>query len=233
MASEAPAPALYSAPLGGPGHPVNRGLYPHPTCRPRGPLSDARRRRRSSLPQGQPWGWRLLSWWSLRPGWRPGVVVFLQSLDRDHRHVAGPDPECLSPPGTGPPNCASLWLASDAFIWRARCTSGSAPAPAPGEPHLDVLIPAGWRLGQRLPRRRFQHHGDDPSFLRLGDRLWCLLPHHSLRRHALSLPSPSFPSSLLDRCWERLRSTSHLSRCLGSPWAVLSQRRSRSSSYHS
>lgn len=167
MASEAPAPALYSAPWGGAGHspPIDWGIYPHHTYHPCGPSSDARRRRRSSLPQGQPWGWRLLSWWSLRPGWRPGVAVFLQSLDRDHHHVAGLDPECLSPLGAVPPYCASLWRVSDAFIWRARCTSGSAPSHALGEPHLDVLVPAGWRLGQCLPRRHFQHHGDDPSSL--------------------------------------------------------------------
>ena len=46
-----------------------------------------------------------------------------------------------------------------------RCTSGSAPSHALGEPHLDVLVPAGWRLVQCLPRRHFQHHGDDPSSL--------------------------------------------------------------------
>jgi hypothetical protein len=55
----------------------------------------------------------------------------------------------------------------------------------------------------------------------------CFLPHHPHCRHALSLPS------LLDRRWKQFHSTGHLSRCLGSPWVVLSQRRSRSPTYHS
>jgi hypothetical protein len=110
---------------------------------------------------------------------------------------------------------------------------GSARVPAPGDPHLDDLVPAGWRLGQRLPRRCLQHHGDDPSLLRLGDRLWCIIPHHSHCRHALSLSSPPFLSPILDRRWKRFHSASHLSRCLGSPWTVLPQRCSRSSPHHS
>jgi hypothetical protein len=80
-------------------------------------------------------------------------------------------------------------------------------------------------LGLRLPRRRFQHHDDDPT----PPTGWSTLvhpttPHHY--RHALSLPS------LLDRRWKRFHSVGHISRCLGSPWAVLSQRRSCSLSYH-
>jgi hypothetical protein len=63
--------------------------------------------------------------------------------------------------------------------------------------------------------------------------LWCLLPHHSHYRHALPLPSPSFLSSFIDRRLEWFHSTRHLSRCLGSPWTVLPQRRSRSHPHHS
>jgi hypothetical protein len=72
-----------------------------------------------------------------------------------------------------------------------------------------------------------------PPFLRLGDRFWCLLPHHSHYRHALPLPSPSFLSSFIDRRWERFHSACHLCRCLCSPWTVLPQRRSRSPPHHS
>jgi hypothetical protein len=118
------------------------------------------------------------------------VAVLLQPLDRNHRHVAGPGTECLPSLSAGPPDCTSLRHAPDASLWCARRAPGSARAPAPGDPHLDDLVPAGWRLGQRLPRRCFQHHDDDPSLLRLGDRLRCLIPHHSHCRHALSLSSP-------------------------------------------
>jgi transposase InsO family protein len=67
--------------------------------------------------------------------------------------VAGSGPTCLPSPGAGPSDHASLR--------RACIASGSAPTPAPGDPH-DDLVPTVWRLGQRLPRCRFQHHGDDP-----------------------------------------------------------------------
>jgi hypothetical protein len=112
--------------------------------------------------------------------------------------VAGLGPTCLPSPGAGPPDCATLRRASHASLRHACLASDSTPTPAPGDPH-DDLVPAVWRLGQRLPRRRFQHRGDDPSFLRLGDRLWSLLPHHSHYRHALPLPSPlsSHPSSIV------------------------------------
>jgi hypothetical protein len=147
MANEAPTPAsaLYSAPTSGqpssrgPGHPssVDRGSYPPSTRRPDSPSSGFHDRRRSSLPQGRPWGWRTLSWWSLRPGWRPRVVVLLQPLERDHRHVAGPGTECIPPPGAGPPDCTSLRHAPDASLRCARRAPGSARAPAPGDPHLN------------------------------------------------------------------------------------------------
>jgi hypothetical protein len=112
--------------------------------------------------------------------------------------VVGPGSSGLPSPGAGPPDCATLRRASHASLQRAYIASGSAPTPALGYPH-DNLVPAVWRLGPRLPQCRLQHHGDDPSFLRLGDRLWCLLPHHSHYRHALPLPSPhsSHPSSIV------------------------------------
>jgi hypothetical protein len=129
----------------------------------------------------------------------PLVVVPSAGVEARHgRHSITPGqgpspcgrarPTCL--PSPGPPDCATLR--------RACLASDSAPTPAPGDPYND-LVPDVWRLGQRLPRRRFQHHSDDPSFLRLGDRLWCLLPHHSHYRHALPLPSPhsSHPSSIV------------------------------------
>jgi hypothetical protein len=113
--------------------------------------------------------------------------------------VVGPGTECLPSPGAGPPDCTSLRHASDASLWCACRAPSSARAPTFGDPHLDDLVPTGWRVGQRLPRCCFQHHGDDPSLLRLGDRLWCLIPHHSHCRHALSLSSPlsSHPSSIV------------------------------------
>jgi hypothetical protein len=175
MANEAPTPAsaLYSAPTSG--HPPSGGLPPcppstgAPTRRPGDPSSDFHDRRRSSLPQGRPWGWWILSWWSLRPGWRSRVAVRLQPLDRDHRHVARPGTECLPSLGAGPPDRTLLRHALDASLRCARRTPVSACAPAPGDPHLDDVVPTGWRLGQRLPRCCLQHHGDDPSPLRLGD----------------------------------------------------------------
>jgi hypothetical protein len=150
---------------------LNRGSYLPSTRRPGGSSSGFHDRRWSSLPQGRPWGWWPLSWWSLRPGWRPRVAVLLQPLDRDHRHVAGPGTKCLPSPGASPPDCTSLRHAPDASLRHACHAPGSARAPAPGDPHLDDLVPTGWRVGQRLPRCFFQHHGDDPSLLRLGDRL--------------------------------------------------------------
>jgi hypothetical protein len=44
---------------------------------------------------------------------------------------------------------------------------------------------------------------------------------------------PPLLSSFIDRRWERFHSARHLSRCLGSPWTVLPQRRSRCSPHHS
>jgi hypothetical protein len=128
------------------------------------------------------------------------VAVLLQPLDRDHRHVAGPGTECLPSPGTGPPNYTSLRHAPDASLRCARRALGSARAPAPGDPHLDDLVSTSWRVGQRLPRCCFQHHGDDPSLLRLGDRLWCLIPHPlplQARSLALIPPFPLTPSSII------------------------------------
>jgi hypothetical protein len=141
MANEAPTPALalYNAPTsgqppsGGPDHSssVNRGSYPPSRCP--GSYSSGFHDRR----------WRSLSWWSLRPRWRPCVAVLLQPLDRDHRHVAGPGSACLPSPSVGPPDCTSLWHALDASLWCAHRAPGSARAPAPGDPRLDDLVPTG------------------------------------------------------------------------------------------
>jgi hypothetical protein len=201
MANEAPTPALalYNAPTSGQLPSGGQATRPPSTGAPTRPppavpaaprptsMTDGGRHSR----KGRPWGWQILSWWSLRPGWQPRMAVFLQPLDRDHRHVAGPGTECLPSLGADPPDCTSLRHAPDASLRCARRAPGSARAPAPGDPHLDALVPAGWRLGQRLPRSCLQHHGDDPTPLRLGDRLRCLVPHHSHDRHALSLSSPS------------------------------------------
>jgi hypothetical protein len=49
----------------------------------------------------------------------------------------------------------------------------------------------------------------------------------------LSRSHPPALSPILDRRWKRFHSASHLSRCHGSPWAVLPKRCSRSSPHHS
>jgi hypothetical protein len=144
MVIETPAlaSALYNAPpdgqasLGG-GKPLTLhqpGCCLPSSCRPRDP---------SSLPQGQPRGWRLHPGWSLQPRWQPGVVVILQPLDRDHLHVAGPVPECLPSSGAGPTDSTSLWRACAALLRRAIDGFGSTLAPAPEDPHLDYVVPAG------------------------------------------------------------------------------------------
>jgi hypothetical protein len=231
MASEAPAPApaLYivcpggQAPLGGQTpRPPPTGAPTRPTpavpAAPRQALAaDGGCRSRKgdrgggSSSRGDPSGrGGGQAWPSFYNPWTGTIAMWLGHAPSASRP---PAPALLAAPPYGVP--------------------ATPPAPALGDPHLDDLVPAGWRLGRRLPHRRLEHHGDDPSSHRLGDQLWCLLPHHSHCRHALSLPSPSFFSPLLDRRWKRFHSASHLGRCLGSPWAVLPQRRSRSPSHHS
>jgi hypothetical protein len=235
MASEAPAPApaLYStppsgqAPSGGQApRPPSTGAPTRPT--PAGPAaprlaSAADRGRRSrkgghggsgSSRGGPPDRGGGQAWSSFYNPWTGTIAMWLGQAPRTSRPLA---PTLLIAPPYGVPPTPPY---------------GMPPTPAPGDPH-DDLVPAIWRLGQRLPRRRFQHHGDHASFLRLGDRLWCLLPHHSHYRHALSLPSPPFLSSFIDRRRKRFHSARHLSRCLGYPWTVLPQRRSGSPPHHS
>jgi hypothetical protein len=65
---------------------------------PCGPSSDYHRRWRSSPPQGQTRGWQLHPWRFHRPGWWPGLAVFLEALDRNHLHVLGPVPSASRPP---------------------------------------------------------------------------------------------------------------------------------------
>jgi hypothetical protein len=140
----APAPPLYSArrggqaPSGGGGAgptPSNHGgHYLHSTRRPCDPSSGFQHRWRSSFPQGQQRERWLHPGWSLRSGWRPGVAVILQTLDRDHRLVVGPGPECLLPSYTSPPDRASPWRAPD--------DSDFAPAPASGDPHSSPPHPS-------------------------------------------------------------------------------------------
>jgi hypothetical protein len=63
---------------------------------------------------------------------------------------------------------------------------------------LDALVPAGWRMGPRLPRRRLQHHGDDPPHPSTG---WStpVLPTTPLPLQACSLgPIPPTPRSSLE-----------------------------------
>jgi hypothetical protein len=176
----APAPALYNAPprsgaLRGAGRSssVDRGPYPLSSHDPCGSASGFHCRRRSSPSQGQPRGWRLHPWWSLRPKCWSSVVVILQHLERDHLHVAGSGTECLPSSSAGSPDSASLRRASgaslrrasDAPLRRATDVASSAKSPAPGDPHLNSLVPVGWRMGPRLPRRCLQHYGDGPTLL--------------------------------------------------------------------
>jgi hypothetical protein len=58
----------------------------------------------ASPPQGRARGWRLHP---RRFHWL-GLAVLLQSLDRNHLHVAGSGPECLPSSGAGSPDCAPL-----------------------------------------------------------------------------------------------------------------------------
>jgi hypothetical protein len=161
------------------------------------------------------------------------LAVVLQPLDRHHLHVAGPGPQHFPSSGAGagsPDYAAHQWHAS---IWRA--TSDPAPAPAFGAVYHDTMVPVRCRLGPyRLRLRlRLQHHGFGPTAFRLGHRLRCLLSHHPYHRHALSLTPTSSHTPYLDRRWEQFHSFGHLCRCIGIPWTVRPQRRSRSPSHHS
>jgi hypothetical protein len=192
LETKAPAPAstLYSVPTGGE---AASGARPLALCRlglplALHPLSLFRlpRRWRSPFQQGRARERWLHPRWSLQPRWRLGVAVILQPLDWDHRHVVGPDSECLPPSCAGPPDRASL----------RRAPSNSTPAPASEDLHLDTLVPAGWRVGPSCPH------------CRLGAPLWCVLPQHLQHGHVIPLIPPQ---SLLDHRWKRCHSVGHLS----------------------
>jgi hypothetical protein len=85
--------------------------------------------------------------------------------------MAGPGPECLPSFVVGPSDSASLRRASDASLRCATDDFGFTLAPTPEDPHLDTLVLARWRMVLCLSCRRLQHHGDDPTPLRLGGRL--------------------------------------------------------------
>jgi hypothetical protein len=114
-------------------------------------------------------------------------------VDHGHLHVAGPGPECLPSSGAGPPDSTSLQRASSyASLRCATDNSGTAPASAPMDHHLNALVPTGWRMGPRLPHCRLQHHGDDPT----PPTRWKTseLPTTPLPLQACSLdPIPSIP----------------------------------------
>jgi hypothetical protein len=160
------------------------------------------------------------------------MAVLLQPLDWDHRHVAGPGTECLSSPGTGPPECTSLRHAPDASLRCAHRAPGSAHAPAPGTPTSTTWSPpaGGWdnaSLAAAFSTMAMTPPSSD----------WVIDSgasyHTTPTTGTLSRSHPPFLSPILDHCWKWFHSTSHLSRCLGSPWAVLPQRCSRSSPHHS
>jgi hypothetical protein len=113
--------------------------------------------------------------------------------------VVGPGTECLPSLGAGPPDCTSLRHAPDASLRCVRRAPGFARAPAPGDPHLDALVPAGWRMGQRLPRCCLQHHGDDPTpsdwVIDSGASYHTTPTTGTLSRS--HLPLPSHPSSII------------------------------------
>jgi hypothetical protein len=153
------------------------------------------------------------------------MAVILQPLDRDHLHVAGPGPECLPSSSAGPPDCASLRRAS---ATPTTPTPPQLPPLGPGMPWSPMV--GGWDSASDATA--FCTMAMTPPPPRLGGRLRFLLSHHSYCRHTLLVPSHAFPPPFDYHRWKRYHCTSHLSRCLGSPWAVLSQRRSRSTSHH-
>jgi hypothetical protein len=90
----------------GPSYSIDRAPHSPSYCGPCDPSSGCQCRRRPSPLQGRTRGWQLHLWRFHRPGWRPGLVVTLQPLDRNHLHVAGSGPECLPSSGAGSPYCA-------------------------------------------------------------------------------------------------------------------------------
>jgi hypothetical protein len=105
-------------------------------------------------------------------------------------------------------------------------TSASPPLPPRGTPTTTpwTSFTRGW---DPTSHRRLQHHGVDSTIFWLAHRLRCI-PHHPYHRHAISFTPTSFYTTYLNRRWKRFHSSSHISRCLGTPWTVLSQRRPRS-----
>jgi hypothetical protein len=226
MANEAPTPAsaLYSAPTSG--QPPSGGqatrppltgapTRPPPTVpvapRPASTTDGGRRSRKGDRGGGGPSrGGRGggHAWLSFYNPWTGTIAMWPGQALRASRPLA---PALLTAPHYGMPLTPPYGVpvmpqAPPAFL---------PPGPPPRRlgPHRlaggttppSLLLSAPWRIG------------DDPSLLRLGDRLWCLIPHHSHCRHALSLSSPPFLSPILDHRWKQFHSASHLSRCLGSP----------------
>jgi hypothetical protein len=173
MAHEAPTPAsaLYSAPTSG--QPTSGGQATRPPStgaptrpppavpaapRPTSTTDGGRRSRKGGRggggssrggPSGRGGGH---AWPSFYNPWTRTITMWPGQAPSASRPSA---PALLTAPQYGMPPDASLRC--------ARRAPGSARAPAPGDPHLDALVPAGWRLGQRLPRCCLQHHGDDPT----------------------------------------------------------------------
>lgn len=171
MVTKAPtaAPALYNAPPGGQapsgGRPTGAPARPPPTApvAPR-PASTAEGGRRSR--KGRREGGGLAAPSEVVPQTRVASRHGRHSTTR--RPLPSPcswaRPECLPSSDAGPPESTSLRRASsDASLRCATDNSGTAPARAPMDHHLDALVPTGWRMGPRLPHCRLQHHGDDPT----------------------------------------------------------------------
>jgi hypothetical protein len=146
--------------------------------------------------------------------------------------VAGPGLECLPLSGVGPLDSASLRRASDASLRRATNASGRALAPAPRTTTSTPWSPlaGGWGPASLVTAFSTMAMTPPPP---TGWLIPSFLPHNSHCRHALFVPSHPFLPPLLDRRWQRYHFAGHLNRCLGFPWAVLSQRRSRSPSHNS
>jgi hypothetical protein len=77
----------------------------------------------------------------------------------------GSGPECLPSYEPRSPDNATIQRAFDTPLWRDTDVTSSTLASAPGDPHLDTLAPAGWRMGPCIHRHRFQHHGDGPTLI--------------------------------------------------------------------
>jgi hypothetical protein len=131
-----------------------------------------------------------------------------------------------------PPDCATLRRAFDTSLQHVIAAFDPTTSPTPGTTTSTTwsALDGGWDSTSLAAA--FSTMAMTPP-LRLGGQLRCFLPHHSHYKHAFLHPSHPFLPPLLHRCWKQFHIVSHLSRCIGSSWVILSQRRSHFPSHHS